>query len=559
MLQLAIFIIIQVGTLAAFAGNAPNWANRRPASDNSYKYYVGKSSNCLSEHDAYKEVQSDAYEQALRENFGTTTQYKGEVYSTLKATNAIQQVDEETQHVHITDFEIVDSSIEACKNDGVNLKALYKYKLSAIQTEKNRLVASLPSSEPVMSVIGSQTDVNNGTVELITKPARARVLIDGEAWGRTPIRLNGQLSLGTHRVVLDHPQYETEEFDVRLIPKKLNHIERILTRAMGSLLINTNIEKAAILVGGVLYNPGKDGMRLPSGIPIKVEVSHPDAFSVSREVILEKGESRTLEIPLELKPATVTLRCPHGADVMVDDIKKGSCDPGISMRLNIEPGHHEVSVTQDGFETETKSFTANPNQFIHLGYIPLKKLTAKPISEPVPQENTTSETPDSKEPKNGVTVYYCVRGKTLNNDYAVLFDSLEAAYQRRIFWHLNILGAFSYDSNGQSSNNSSGSSSSTSDQFNMTGFSWRLGLPYDFNEYFYFEPEYGHISHTYTSSTTPFNFSVSQSFYGAQAGMKLGSPQFKLDVGFGFRQYNNAGNVNGNLAPSLNIGFGYFF
>jgi len=200
MLKLAILIIILAGTIAASADNEPSWRSRRPASDSMYKYYVGKSANCLSERDAYREAESDAYEQALRENFGTTTKFQGEVYSTLKNTTSIKQVDEESQQVHIAGFEIVDSSIDPCKNEGVNLKALYKYEISAIKAERERLAASLPSAEPVMSVIGSQLDVNNGTLEIITKPPGARVLINGEAWGRTPIRINGQIPLGSHQL-----------------------------------------------------------------------------------------------------------------------------------------------------------------------------------------------------------------------------------------------------------------------------------------------------------------------------------------------------------------------
>jgi len=350
-------LALGLGMAAGTYGAArPTWVAAPPREDATHRFYLGRCSVAPSESAAFAEATRDAYEQAVRENFGFRARVESQSYETSTAAASLRRIDTVSPEVQIRDFELVDSHLETAANGRHSVWALYRYARGAIAREKARLVA-VPEAAAPFSEIGGARGPGETLVEVVTRPAGATVIIDGEPAGlvRTPVRFLGTLAAGRHSIVLDHPRYSPVAEEFIVVPGGAARIEKILVKATARLSITTSPPGAVVLVDGkpVGISP-TDAVPVLPGTPVRVEVSHPETEGAIRDVVLERDGIEALRIELIPRAGLLAVSSvPPGASVLVDGEPFGTAPTGA---LRLAPGRHRLTVEANGFAPHEQDF-----------------------------------------------------------------------------------------------------------------------------------------------------------------------------------------------------------
>lgn len=119
---------------AALAKSAPEWVSSFPKETSEYKFYVGRGS-AKDETDAFDAATRNAYEQALKMNFGVAMQMNAETYQTETEARLTERFVEESALVRFNDFEQIDQFSEE-KDGKITVWVLYRFSKDAIKAEK---------------------------------------------------------------------------------------------------------------------------------------------------------------------------------------------------------------------------------------------------------------------------------------------------------------------------------------------------------------------------------------------------------------------------------------
>jgi hypothetical protein len=140
MREWALFLILfsQMG----WSGTLPSWVLQGKKTDGRYKYYVGYSESS-NEEEAFSDASRQAFEKAIRENFGFMTKIHSETYETSEEAKTLKRIQEKTQNIHVDGFEQSDFYVERKDPDSLKTWVLFRYSLQLIEREKKRL-----SSQP---------------------------------------------------------------------------------------------------------------------------------------------------------------------------------------------------------------------------------------------------------------------------------------------------------------------------------------------------------------------------------------------------------------------------
>lgn len=344
-------ILFQLMAFSALAREKPEWTSTSVKPDTEYSYYIGRASSVAGESNAVSLATKDAYEQAHRENFGSEVQINSETYQTNSVAQSIARISEKSKSARFEGFEQKEIYIEDAGSGRFNAWVLYKFSKAAINKEQARL-KNLPEDlvvVPTFSIQGSSNDAVKGVLQITTEPQGAVVYVDGERYGKTPLQLNGQLEIGSHRLRLDHPQYETFEEEVLIVTNQVKTVERTLVRSSGLLQVNVDVPNASVTVNGrpVGITPIKEPLRVEAGVPHKVEITHAETEKYSQEVTVNKSDSRILEITLPKKPSYLSFDTkPSGAIVKIDGDKELKTP---IQRLQLKPGTYKIEITKPDF------------------------------------------------------------------------------------------------------------------------------------------------------------------------------------------------------------------
>lgn len=333
----------------AAADAAPEWIRRGRAADSTYKYYVGRSSQAASEQLGFNEATREAYEQAIRENFGFQTRIQSDAYESSKEVISTKRVQVLSQDIRVHGFEQVDAHVTS-KSGKYDVWLLYRYPLAEISAEKSRLATSRSAPEQEFSEQGSAAAARkNGILEVRTQPEGASIFVDGESYGITPMRLNGVIASGRHRIRIDHPGYQTVEEDAVLVPGKKLTVEKQLVPALAKLAITSEPSNANVVINGQQVGTTPiASIEAPANKPLKIEISHAETDPLSTEIELSKDEFNSKNFELPLKDATLIVRStPPGAEVTIDGEAVGRT-PTAPKKLRA--GKHEVTLNKAGYE-----------------------------------------------------------------------------------------------------------------------------------------------------------------------------------------------------------------
>jgi len=193
-------------------------------------------------------------------------------------------------------------------------------------------------------------------VTVTSEPAGAKLLVDGEERGVTP--LTTQILAGNHPVELRMDGFKSWTTDVQVKANEPMNLGPIrLGLPDGRLALRSEPSGASVSVGGVYRGQTPLQLELRPDISHNVVLTLPGYEAATREVSLTAGENRTLSVPLAGVFGEVTFAVqPADAQVFVDGKPAGAAN----QKLRLVATTHDIEIRKTGFVTYKTSITPRP-------------------------------------------------------------------------------------------------------------------------------------------------------------------------------------------------------
>jgi formylglycine-generating enzyme required for sulfatase activity len=193
-------------------------------------------------------------------------------------------------------------------------------------------------------------------VTVNSEPAGAKVLVDGEDRGVTP--LTTQVMAGNHPVELQLEGFKPWTADVQVKanePLSLGPIR--LGLPDGKLALRSEPSGASVSVGGVYRGQTPVTLELRPDMAHNVVLTLPGYEAATRQVSLGAGESRAVSIPLSGVFGEVTVQAqPADAQLFVNGQPAGAAN----QKLRLVATTHDIEIRKAGFVTYKASITPRP-------------------------------------------------------------------------------------------------------------------------------------------------------------------------------------------------------
>jgi formylglycine-generating enzyme required for sulfatase activity len=217
---------------------------------------------------------------------------------------------------------------------------------SEIEIEGEGVVQMLtPDLEPAWAV-----------VQVSSEPPGADVLVGGESRGVTP--LTTEILAGSHPLELRLEGYKPWVTDLQVRAGEPLEIGPVrLGLPDGRLTVRTDPAGASVTVAGVYRGSTPLTIDVRPQIKQSIALARPGYESVRREVELDAGEARTLNVNLPGIFGEVTVRAqPADAELFVDNQSRGS--PNQTLKLVATT--HAIEIRKTGYETYSTRVTPRP-------------------------------------------------------------------------------------------------------------------------------------------------------------------------------------------------------
>lgn len=143
---------------------------------------------------------------------------------------------------------------------------------------------------------------STGTLRFTSEPEGARVELDGELVGTTPLTLDA-VAAGAHEVTFTRDGYDTSRAQVTLDPEEEREVEAALNQLTGQLRVLVQ-PWGSIYIDGQLYERNAD-VWFETSLPIgehEIAGVHPALGRQTRTVTLDAGEQVSVTIDLRNPP-----------------------------------------------------------------------------------------------------------------------------------------------------------------------------------------------------------------------------------------------------------------
>ncbi len=295
----------------------PGWVDDPPIEDKKYKYYIGYADQVSGVAEGYQVCFQSALNEAIRENFGFETQINTDTYNSAANAEIMERINQISKRVQVRDFERVDVFVEKPIDfQKINLRVLYRFLKSSIKQESDRLLTKPFSvGNDNWSIMGDDSDSadkNLGGIEVATSIPLARVFLNDDPLAMSPVRIKNQIKPGRYRIRIDHPNYETIDEDVVILPNTVVKIKKTLKPGYGRLSIRTNLEDAMVTIDGVKRGRTPlTELRLECNRAHQILVQHENAYDlILSNYRVEKNVSKAETLNLTLKTGRVSFYSP---------------------------------------------------------------------------------------------------------------------------------------------------------------------------------------------------------------------------------------------------------
>jgi hypothetical protein len=216
-----------------------------------------------------------------------------------------------------------------------------EHTLKLIKTGYKEYIEKINLNKTDETPIKVQLNEILATIEVISNPPDAKVMLDDEFKGRTPAVLSG-LRDGTYSVVIDRPGYEKVTKQVQIKNKEDVKLDLTLDKSTGAVILNV------LPPGSTIVVVNTENKTISTDIPYTVDLA-PGAYNI--EVTKAGYEPQKLKLDVELRK-TVTKNVSLNR-IWVDDsivtLKDGRTREGMiatkfpngDVRLETAPGIFE--------------------------------------------------------------------------------------------------------------------------------------------------------------------------------------------------------------------------
>ena len=223
----------------------------------------------------------------------------------------------------------------------------------------------VPASQALVAERGGVHEVAlrmtrvRGRIEVTSEPSGARVTRNGEAAGETPLTL--EVEGGLHALGIAYPGHDPRADTVEIThdaPAAQRHYRLAKARARLSFALSPE--------GGVLTVDDRAAtgkIDLPAGVTHRIRYAKPGYAPREIEVTPNPGERRTIALALDPAFGTVSVRSDPEADIVVDGRSMGRTPK----RLQLRSVAQTIRLTRDGYRTETRTVTPDPDRTRHIG------------------------------------------------------------------------------------------------------------------------------------------------------------------------------------------------
>jgi formylglycine-generating enzyme required for sulfatase activity len=208
-----------------------------------------------------------------------------------------------------------------------------------------------------------------------SRPGGARVRLDGQEVGRTPLTVD--VNEGSRRVELRLDGYKTHFTRIRVAagePYALPVVE--LTPAEAKLVLHSQPPGATVTVNGEYGGETPTELFLPPGSNHTLELSKAGYEPARHAVVLESGSVRRLDVKLDGRYGEIRFEVdPPGAELVVDGVSRGSAERPV--KLLAVP--HAIEIRLSGYDSYRSEVTPRPGfaQSIRVSLKTLDQLEAE--------------------------------------------------------------------------------------------------------------------------------------------------------------------------------------
>ncbi|ACS33301.1 PEGA domain-containing protein [Thermococcus gammatolerans] len=196
------------------------------------------------------------------------------------------------------------------------------------------------------------TVVSAGILEIFSNPGGAKVYIDNEYQGLTPLTVVAKS--GTYTVKIIKANYNGYETTVTVAPGEVEVIEANLTQPPGTLEISSSPSGAKVYINGTY-----------KGVTPLTLTMEPDTYVVtlvkegykeySKTVVVYPGGTTEVYAFLEIAPALLKVESnPSEAEVYIDGTYIGVTPVG---NYELQPGTYKVKLVKYGYQNYTTTIT----------------------------------------------------------------------------------------------------------------------------------------------------------------------------------------------------------
>ncbi len=193
-------------------------------------------------------------------------------------------------------------------------------------------------------------------VLIATRPAGAKLTIDGRVIGTTPLVLE-KVGVGTYSGQLSMPGYSERAVSWTVSDARPQKVVIDLNSNVGMLEIGSIPDKARVLIDGreVGVTPYRGEFREGK---YQVRLEQEGCVPVEQSVVLSRGEEFKRVFKLTVRPGGIDIVTePAGAEIFVNNTKRGISPCTLS---DLEPAIYEVRAVKEGFDPAVKTVEIAP-------------------------------------------------------------------------------------------------------------------------------------------------------------------------------------------------------
>jgi hypothetical protein len=258
-------------------------------------------------------------------------------------------------------------------------------------TWKSTIDVHVGGTKTISAILNQEDSDSNRGIHVSSKPAGAKVILDGLAKGYTPLTLNS-IASGIHILEIENPDYVSWKSTVDIPETGIKEISINLTPGTAGLLgwitISSSPENALVTLDGsyvgrtTLNNtlnldaitPGEHtiALALAGYTPYSTRIT-----AVSNQVSVVNATLIPISDPFEKGGLSVTSE-PAGATILVDNKSIGISPVTVN---DIAAGNHQVTFRMEGYQDYSGSVfvTAGTTSVVSVTLLPATRVLHSPV------------------------------------------------------------------------------------------------------------------------------------------------------------------------------------